>query len=71
LQLVAKSPSGYDVFPLCAGGALLLFANLVTTAGMIRLACAFFTFPSNIAATIEASIVALVYLQGLFFGGSK
>jgi hypothetical protein len=49
----------------------LLFANLVAAAFMVRLARAFFTFPGDITAAIEAGIVALVDLQGLFFGCSK
>jgi hypothetical protein len=38
---------------------------------MVGFAGAFFTFPSDITPTIEASIVALINLHGLFFGGVK
>jgi hypothetical protein len=38
---------------------------------MVGFTGTFFTLPSDITPTIKASIVALINLHGLFFGGVK
>ena len=50
-ELMAKFPSGYDMFPLDTVGAGFLFTDLITAAGEIGFPR--FAFDLNIAATVK------------------
>ncbi|VXA80174.1 conserved hypothetical protein [Aeromonas salmonicida] len=71
LQLMAKFPGGYHVFPLDTGGSFGLLARFITAAGQIR--AHFFALIANVAAAVEGGDcgLGLIELDQILLGGAK